>query len=161
MVAERAVEVGQKGAGAPGCVWPPASSGPMGSCHLMLARLPASSEAWRLGQFNPLLFSSGCFCGKGAGLAAGSLSNRAWLGSFVQRPQLGPVQGRSGLSFSEVVGAVGTQGPLFQSLGESLGSSDPPWVEKPTEGPVGNTKLAAYVLKVGVQPGLAAAGEEV
>lgn len=33
----------------------------------MLAGLPASSEAWRLGQFNPLLLFSGYFCGEGGG----------------------------------------------------------------------------------------------
>lgn len=115
VVEEREVEVGHNGEVRLG-LWPPASSGPMGSCHLTLARLPASSEAWRLGQFNPLLLSSGYFCGEGGWASC-------W---FPQQPSLarlhcveGPSwekqwgkEGRSqpsqGLPFLEVEGAVDT-----------------------------------------------------
>lgn len=118
MVEEREVEVGHGGEVRLG-LWPPASSGPMGSCHLTLARLPASSEAWRLGQFNPLLLSSGYFCGEGGWASC-------W---FPQQPSLarlhcveGPSwekqwgeEGRSqpsqGLPFLEVEGAVDTLEP--------------------------------------------------
>lgn len=124
MVEEREVEVGRDGAVRLG-LWPPASSGPMGSCHLTLARLPASSEAWRLGQFNPLLLSSGYFCGEGGWASC-------W---FPQQPSLarlhcveGPSwekqwgeEGRSqpsqGLPFLEVEGAVDTLEPWGTELG--------------------------------------------
>lgn len=62
MVEEREVEVGQKSQAGLG-LWPPAPSGPMGSRHLMRARLPASSEPRDQG--NLILCSSGYFCGEG------------------------------------------------------------------------------------------------
>lgn len=154
------MEVGQKGEVGLG-LWPPAFSGPMGSCHLMLARLPASSEAWRLGQFNPLLLSSGYFCGEGGWAGSCSLSNRAWPGSIVRRTPAGKSSGgrKGGASLSEVVGAGATQEPWVPEREEKhLGSSDPRWEEKARGGACGHRRAHCLLLKLRMPPDL---GEEV
>lgn len=80
-----------------------ASSGPMGSCHLMLAWLPASSAAWRLGQFYPLVLSSGYFCGEGG-----------WASCRFPRQQgLAQLHCEGGLSWEKQWGKEG-RSPPFQ-----------------------------------------------
>lgn len=92
----------------------------MGSCYLTLARLPASSEAWRLGPFNPSLLSSGYFCGEG-GWACRWFPQQQGLALLHCEEGLSwekrwGKEGRSrsfqGLPFPEVVEAVDTLKPL-------------------------------------------------
>lgn len=119
-----------------------ASSGPMGSCHLMLAWLPASSGAWRLGQFNPLVLSSGYFCGEG-GWASCRFPRQRGLaqlhceGGLSWEKQWGK-EGRSrpfqGLPSSELVAAVDTSSPGLQKGGEPLRSSVPAGSRRPEKG---------------------------
>lgn len=100
-------------------LWPPAFSGPVGSCYLTLARLPDSSEVGRLGQFNPSLLSSGYFCGEGGGASCWFPQQRSLACVHCeegpswekQRGEEGRSQPFQGLPFSEVEGAVDTLEP--------------------------------------------------
>lgn len=82
--------------------------------------------------------------GEGAGPSADSLSNRAWPGSIVQRPQLGKAEGEGreemvfhGLPFSE--GAVNIPEPLVPEGEETpMENSVVSQEEKAREGPRGH-----------------------
>lgn len=150
---------GAEGSAGRGCVRPPAASAPMGSRHLTRAGPAASSEAGRLGRFNPLLLSSGSVGGEG-GWAGCRFPQQRGLARFhcAAGPRWEGPWGRKGgaalpgPSLRSRGGAVDPRARAARRRWDALGVLGPALGGEGRGGPAGRAGLTVYAPTRGCRP---------